>query len=182
MRLCWISAAAAALALASGQAPANAACDVSITPLTGAPSVGKIVKGTSNTTFTFPISGSVTQSPSASTAGAAILLHPTSVTGYPLQVTITSGPSCSGNGRTVTLSASPGSGPQFVTQSYTVSAVSGASNVSTSTVSSSPGSFTFDFTLTGNGRAAVFKIGSVVRLTASSGTGVTSWTTTVAAN
>jgi hypothetical protein len=174
---------AVSAALVGGSAHAAAGdCTISITPGSNAPNLGKIVKGSSgSTTFTLPLSGSVTQSPAAGTAGAAILLHPGSVTGYPLHVTLNAGMNCKGPSVIpIGLQIIAGSGPQFTTgNKFYVHPTAGFSNTSNLTVTT--GTFNMTFSSNSANATATFDLGMDVSLSAASGAGAGTWTTKVTA-
>jgi hypothetical protein len=155
-------------------------CTISITPGSNAPSLDKIVRGTSgSTTFTLPTTGSVSQSPASGTAGAAILLHPGSVTGYPLHVTVNAGSNCKGNNIPIGLLIIAGSGPQFSGNRFYVHPTAGFANMSDLTVTT--GTFNMSFSSSSANATATFNLGMDVSLTAASGAGAGTWTTKVTA-
>jgi hypothetical protein len=171
-----ISAMLAGLALgcsASAVAAATQCGSIVWTPSANAPSLGKIVRGGSATTFQLPTAGPVT-----TVSGDAILLHPERVTGSPLKLEVTSSNDngCKGNGVVFRLSGTHAAGPQIDAASFTVSAISGATIVGSGTVSNN-GTFQFNFANNGaNGGDAVFEIGMNVTLQPGT-SGAATWNT-----
>jgi hypothetical protein len=180
----WILGAVAGLAGVCAASTALADCSISITPQNGT-SFGKIVANTTvngaqssaiPTSFTIPVGGGiVTQNPAAGTLGAAILLSPKS--NFQWQVTIISGPACSGS-VTSSLTATSTSTPAFTFSGtpFSLTPVSGITSLSSTQVANG-GSFTVNFSQGGNGRTAIFNVGTVLSLPAARQSGSISWST-----
>ena len=177
-----ISAILASLALAAVATAADAATTtISVTFPSGAPSLSKIIKGTSTTVFTVSptTADSVSQNPPAGTAGAALLLlHPGKVSGFPVTVQV----GCSGTGGqcngtfTITLTGTPTA--QFgTTSAFTLGSTSNLNGLCQPAPGSSianGGQFTFQFLTTGNGGKSgtgSFNLGTALSLPGSTSTG-----------
>lgn len=180
----WVLAGIAASLVTLGASQALADCTVTIT---GGASLGKIVANTTvngvqnggvATTFTTPATGgSVSQSPASGPPGVAILLHPPS--GIQLHVEIVSGSGCSGSIPVGFLSTNTGS-PTVNPGGFTVSAVSGITSLSTTSVANG-GSLTLTFSGSGNNRHAFIDVGNAITLPAHSSSGTAAWTIKVTA-
>ncbi|MGA0599179.1 hypothetical protein ACO2Q3_00580 [Caulobacter sp. KR2-114] len=169
-------------ALAAATSAAGADCSISITPKNGT-SLGKIVGppsvGGLATTFTIPTgSGAVTQSPAASSAGAAILLHPPS--NFQWEVEIKAGGNCN-NTISVTVLATSSKFSFPGTATFTLAKVNGIQNSLPATLNNSGGSFPLSFSSSGSNGDAIFDIGTSIILPANAAGGTASWTTTVTA-
>jgi hypothetical protein len=164
----WATGLVLGFCVAAGAAHAES---LALSVTSGAPNLGKVVRGAASTAFTITTAGVVSQT------GPAIRISSGSVTAPTISIT------CNGNGhcnnRAITFTITAGGGPPARFTKFSVSCSSGCAGTTVSPVS---GPSPLVFTLSGmNGNNVQFKVGGEVTVDALAASGVKTLPFTVGA-